>query len=277
MKIRVENLRHEYPGPVVALDGVSVTFDSDEMVAIVGENGAGKTTLVKHLNGLLKPTAGLVTVGETNTADTTVASMARHVGYVFQNPDDQLFSRTVRQEVSVGPRNLGFSAADVHRLVVDALEATGLKDFADDNPYDLPPTRRKLLAIAAVLSMDAPTLVIDEPTVGQDGAGMTRIGEILRHLFETGKGVIAITHDIDFAAETFDRMIVMTRGSIVGDGPTSQMVDDFDLLEEAAVEAPQLTRLAHELDLTGAVYDQHTFLQRLSAARGRANRGASSS
>jgi len=275
VKIQVENLRHEYPGPVVALDGVSAAFDSGEMVAIVGENGAGKTTLVKHLNGLLKPTAGSVTVGETNTADTTVASLARHVGYVFQNPDDQLFSRTVHQEVSVGPHNFGFPEADVQRLVVEALEATGLEDVADDNPYDLPPTRRKLVAIASVLSMDTPTLVIDEPTVGQDGAGMTRLGKILRHLSEAGKSVIAITHDVDFAAETFDRMIVMSQGSILGDGPTSRMVDDFDLLRQAAVEPPQLTLLAHELDLTGAVYDQHTFLQRLSAAHDRTNSGTS--
>jgi energy-coupling factor transport system ATP-binding protein len=277
VRIRVEELRHEYPGAVVALDGVSVTFESGEMVAIVGENGAGKTTLVKHLNGLLKPTAGRVRVGETDTADATVAALAGHIGYVFQNPDDQLFSRTVRQEVSVGPRNLGRPEADVDRLVRHALEATGLEDVADENPYDVPPTRRKLVAIAAVLSMDTPTLVIDEPTVGQDGAGMTRIGEILGHLSRAGKGVIAITHDIDFAAETFDRMIVMSGGRIVGDGPTPQMVDEFDLLEGAAVEPPQLTRLARELKLTGAVYDQGTFLQRLSAGRERADREASPS
>lgn len=277
MKIRVEDLHFEYPGPVVALDGVSVTFDSGEMVAIVGENGAGKTTLVKHLNGLLRPAAGQVRVGETDTADVTVAALARHVGYVFQNPDDQLFSRTVRQEVSVGPRNLGLPEEDVDRLVVHALEATGLQDVAHENPYDVAPTRRKLVAIAAVLSMDTPTLVIDEPTVGQDGAGMTRIGDLLGHLSGAGKSVIAITHDIDFAAETFDRMIVMSRGRIVGDGPTSQMVDDFELLKEASVEPPQLTRLARELRLTGAVYDQHTFLQRLSGDRDRADRGGSPS
>lgn len=267
MKIEVDGVRYQYPGGVVALDGVSVNFGGDELVAIVGENGAGKTTLVKHLNGLLKPTAGRVRVGSTDTTDATVASLARQVGYVFQNPDDQLFSRTVRQEVSVGPRNLGYPEGEVERLTARALEMTGLEDLTDENPYDVAPTRRKLVAIASVLSMDTATLVIDEPTIGQDGAGVARITSLVEDLSAAGKGVIAITHDIDFAAETFDRVIVMSRGRIVGDGPTGEMVEEFELLESAAVEPPQLTRLARRLGLAPPVYDQETFLLRLAEGR----------
>ncbi len=267
MNIEVEDLRHVYPGEVAALVGVSVTFRTGELVAIVGENGAGKTTLVKHLNGLLKPTSGRVVVGETDTTATTVASLARHVGYVFQNPDDQLFSRTVRQEVRFGPSNLGFPEEDIDRLTEEALQATGLVDVAEENPYDLPAERRKLVALASVLSMATPTVVIDEPTIGQDGAGVARLTDVVGRLAETGRGVIAITHDIDFAAETFDRMIVMSRGRIVGDGPTTQMVEQFELLAEAAVDPPQLTRLARDLDLAPGTHDPASFLLRLSDAK----------
>lgn len=272
MTIRVEDLRYVYPGDVVALAGVSVTFRPGELVAIVGENGAGKTTLVKHLNGLLKPTGGRVVVGETVTTETTVASLARHVSHVFQNPDDQLFSRTVRQEVRFGPRNLGFPEEEVERLSEEALHATGLTDVAEENPYDLPGASRKLVALASVLSMATPTVVVDEPTIGQDGAGVARLSDIVGRLAETGRGVIAITHDIDFAAETFDRMIVMSRGRIVGDGPTPRMVEQFELLAEAAVDPPQLTRLARELGLAPGTHDQASFLGRLSEKESRTGR-----
>lgn len=268
MTIRVEDLRHVYPGDVVALAGVSVTFHPGELVAIVGENGAGKTTLVKHLNGLLKPTSGRVVVNGTDTDGTTVASLARHVGYVFQNPDDQLFSRTVRQEVRFGPRNLGFPEEDIGRLTGEALEATGLEEVAEENPYDLPTARRKLVALAAVLAMATPTVVIDEPTIGQDGAGVARLSDIVGRLADTGRSVIAITHDIDFAAETFDRMIVMSRGRIAGDAITPEMVEEFELLAEAAVDPPQLTRLGRELNLPPGTHDQASFLRRLSNAKG---------
>lgn len=268
MNIRVEDLGHVYPGGVVALAGVSVTFHSGELVAIVGENGAGKTTLVKHLNGLLKPTSGRVLVGETDTTRSTVASLARHVGYLFQNPDDQLFSRTVRQEVRFGPSNLGFPDEEVDRLTDEALQVTGLEDVTEENPYDLATARRKLVALASVLAMATPTVVIDEPTIGQDGAGVARLSDIVGRLADTGRSVIAITHDIDFAAETFDRMIVMSRGRIAGDAITPQMVEEFELLAEAAVDPPQLTRLGRELDLPPGTHDQASFLRRLSDARG---------
>lgn len=263
MKIEVTDLHHEYPGGIAALQGVSVTFDTGCQVAIVGQNGAGKTTLVKHLNGLLKPTSGRVMVGDVDTADATVAALSRHVGYVFQNPDDQLFSRTVRQEVRVGPHNLGFSEEETERLVTEALELTGISHLAELNPYDLEPSNRKLVAVAAVLSMNTPVVVLDEPTIGQDGAGIHRLGEIVHRLTDTGRAVIAITHDLDFAAESFNRMVVMTGGRIVGDGPTPEVVDQFELLASAHVEPPQLTRLARELSLGEGIRDQNSFLDNL--------------
>lgn len=268
MRIRVDSLRHVYPGDVVALDGVDVELETGEKVAIVGQNGAGKTTLVKHLNGLLRPDSGRVMVGDIDTRETTVASLARHVGYVFQNPDDQLFTRTVRQEVRVGPANLGFEEPTVDALADRAIEAIGLERVAEENPYDIQPSLRKLVAIAAVMAMDTDFVVLDEPTTGQDGAGTARIGGIVTTLAEDGKSVIAITHDIDFATEHFDRMVVMTGGRIVGDGATEEIVDRFELLESAGVDPPQLTRLARRLGIEGHVRNSESFLDRLATYHG---------
>jgi energy-coupling factor transport system ATP-binding protein len=144
---------------VQALRGVTLTLPPGVAVAIVGENGAGKTTLVKHFNGLLRPTSGSVVVGEWDTRRYTVAKLASRVGYVFQNPDDQLFARTVIKEVSFGPKNLGRSEADAEAAARAALEAVGLADQADTHPYDLHLSQRKLLALAAVLAMHTPVIV----------------------------------------------------------------------------------------------------------------------
>ncbi len=155
MKISVEDVYFSYPSGVEALRGVSLTVEAGEAVAILGENGAGKSTLAKHLNGLLRPSAGRVLIGDWDTRDHTTAQMAHRVGYVFQNPDDQLFERLVRKEVAFGPRNLGYSDAEVEQFVAQALTQVGLEAEADTHPYDLPLAQRKLLALAAVLAMQS--------------------------------------------------------------------------------------------------------------------------
>ena len=143
MKIEIKDLHHTYPGNVKALNGISLSIDSGEQVAIVGQNGSGKTTLVKHFNGLLQPTSGSVRVGGWDTQEHAVAKMASRVGYVFQNPDEQLFTKTVREEVAFGPRNLEYQPEKLAALVEDALALTELSDKQDTNPYDLSPTWRK--------------------------------------------------------------------------------------------------------------------------------------
>src|SRR5512147_1644990 len=151
MKIEVSDLSFVYPSGVEALRDISLTIESGEQVAIVGQNGAGKTSLVKHFNGLLKPTSGQVFIGDWNTKDHSVAKLARRVGYVFQNPDEQLFSRNVGIEVAFGPRNLGYSPERIETSVRDALAMTELSDKTEMNPYDLSATWRKMVALASII------------------------------------------------------------------------------------------------------------------------------
>lgn len=261
MRIETEDLHFTYPGDVQALQGISLTIEPGQQVVIVGQNGAGKTTLVKHFNGLVKPTQGRVHIGDWDTRQHTIARLARRVGYVFQNPDDQLFSRTVAAEVAVGPRNLDYAPERIEALVQDALELTDLVAEAHKNPYDLPSTQRKLVAMASVLAMDTPIVVLDEPTMGQDAAAVERIGRIVARLAEQGKTVIAITHDVDFAAGHFDRLIALRRGRVLLDGPLRDVITRADELATTAVEPPQITRLGLRLELPEPVIGVDDFLQ----------------
>jgi energy-coupling factor transport system ATP-binding protein len=263
MKIQMTDLYFTYPAGVDALQGISLTIDSGEQVAIVGQNGAGKTTLVKHFNGLLLPTRGQVLVGDWNTREYSVAKLARHVGYVFQNPDEQLFSRNVGTEVAFGPRNLGYDNDKVEGLVKDALEMTELTDKTETNPYDLSATWRKMVALASVISMDTDIVILDEPTTGQDASNIARISNVIRALRERGRTVVTITHDIDFCAENFERVIAMSQGKILLDGPARDVLGQEEILATTYVDPPQLTRLGKRLGLRETVRNQEEFLNEL--------------
>lgn len=263
MDIEIRDLHFTYPGGVQALVGVSLQIGPGEQVAIVGQNGAGKTTLVKHLNGLLKPTSGVVRVGDWDTREHPVAQLAHRVGYVFQNPDEQLFSKNVETEVAFGPRNLGFDGEQVRRLVQDALGMTGLSDKTETNPYDLSPTWRKMVALASVIAMDTPIVVFDEPTTGQDAISIARIANVIKVLHERGKTLITISHDIDFCAENFARLIAMAQGKVLLDGKTNEVLDQDEVLATTYVDPPQLTRLGKRLGFRRAVRNQEEFLAML--------------
>jgi energy-coupling factor transport system ATP-binding protein len=260
MKIEIENLRYTYPGGVEALCGVSLTIESGEQVAIVGQNGAGKTTLLRHFNGLLQPTQGEVRIGDWNTRQYSVAKFAARVGYVFQNPDDQLFCRTVREEVSFGPNNLSYETGRKETLMKDAMALTELMGKEETNPYDLSPAWRKMVALASILAMDTPILLLDEPTTGQDAANVARIAHIVRALRERGKTVVAISHDIDFCAENFDRIIAMGQGQILLDGKPEDVLSQEETLATTYVDPPQLTRLGRRLNFPETVYTEDQFL-----------------
>ncbi|HEX9839915.1 MAG TPA: ABC transporter ATP-binding protein [Anaerolineales bacterium] len=263
MNIEIKDLHFTYPAGVEALRGISLNVSAGEQVAIVGQNGAGKTTLVKHLNGLLLPTRGQVLIGGWATTKHSVAKLAKQVGYVFQNPDEQLFSKNVGMEVAFGPRNLGFNSEQVQSLVNDALAMTELSGKTETNPYDLSPTWRKMVALASVIAMDTPIVIFDEPTTGQDAMNITRIAHVIRALRERGKTVITITHDIDFCAENFERVIAMAQGKVLLDGKTNEVLQQDEILATTYVDPPQLTRLGKKLGFKNTVRNQEEFLAEL--------------
>jgi energy-coupling factor transport system ATP-binding protein len=265
MKIEINDLHFTYPTGVEALRGISFTIESGEQVAIVGQNGAGKTTLVKHLNGLLQPTRGQVMIGDWNTRERSVAKLASRVGYVFQNPDEQLFSKNVGTEVAFGPKNLGFDGERVKALVQDALRLTELSDKTETNPYDLSVTWRKMVALASILSMDTEIVVFDEPTTGQDAMSVRRIANVIAELRKRGKTVITITHDIDFCAENFERVIAMAQGKILLEGKANDVLGQEEILARTYVDPPQLTRLGKRLGFKNTVRNQEEFLNALKS------------
>lgn len=263
MNIEISNLQFTYPSGVQALFGISLNIEVGEQVAIVGQNGAGKTTLVKHLNGLLQPTSGYVRIEDWDTKEHSVAKLARRVGYVFQNPDEQLFSKNVGTEVAFGPKNLGYTSEQIQALVKDALEMTELSEKTDTNPYDLSPTWRKMVAIASIIAMDTPIVIFDEPTTGQDAANIARIANVIRTLRERGKTVITITHDIDFCAENFERVVAMSQGKVLLDGKANDVLGQDEILATTYVDPPQLTRLGKRLGFEQTVRNQTEFLAAL--------------
>jgi energy-coupling factor transport system ATP-binding protein len=216
--IELERVSFSYPDGTRALENVGLRIGPGELVAIVGQNGAGKSTLVRHLNGLLRPTAGRVLLDGRDIRSMHVARLAGRVGLAFQNPDRQLFAGRVSSEVAFGPSNLGLRGAGLDERVRAALDAVGLRPEADSNPYDLGYSRRKLLSLASVLAMRTPILVLDEPTTGQDARGAARVRAVVAAAAEQGRTVIAVSHDMRFVAECFRRVVVMRAGQVVLDG-----------------------------------------------------------
>ncbi|OGO58840.1 MAG: hypothetical protein A2V85_00445 [Chloroflexi bacterium RBG_16_72_14] len=263
---RLEGVGFVYPDGTRALAGVALELREGERVGIVGQNGSGKSTLVRQLNGLLRPTEGRVTLFGRDTAGVHVAELARTVGLAFQNPDRQIFAASVRSEVAFGARNLGRRGAELDRAVQAALEAVGLEGEAATNPYDLGYSRRKLLALASILAMETPVVVLDEPTTGQDARGVERIQRIVGSLGETGRTVITISHDMRFVAESFQRVIVMRAGRVILDGPpvTVFAAEHAGALASTFLEAPLAARLGERLGL-GTTPSESALLDALAA------------
>lgn len=249
--LETQALVHVYPGGTRAVDGVDLVIRRGERVAIIGQNGSGKTTLVRHFNGLLRPTEGRVLVDGVDAAGRRVAALAGVVGLAFQDPDRQIFAARVRAEVAFGPRNLGRSGADLDRAVDAALLATGLDGEAATNPYDLGYSRRKLLALASILAMNTPVVVLDEPTTGQDARGVARIQRVVAELSGQGRTVVAISHDMRFVAETFERVVVMGSGRILLDGAPAAVFAEpaWPTLASTYLEPPLAARVGARLGL----------------------------
>ncbi len=251
--IECRGLVFTYPGGVRALDGVDLVIQPGEAVAIVGQNGSGKTTLIRHFNGLLEPSEGTVVVGGRALAGTEPADLAPVIGLVFQNPGDQIFQSKVRDEVAFGVRRLGLPDDVVRARVTASLEIVGLEAAADSHPYDLTLGARKLVCVASILAMEPATLVLDEPTTGQDGAGIDRLSAIIQSLVAEGRTVVAVTHDMELVADLFPRTVVMLGGKVVLDGPTPAVFRQAELLARASVKPSAMSLLAQRLGLPADV------------------------
>lgn len=234
---KVKNLSFSYKKDVPIFQDLSLSLDG-RTTAIIGQNGAGKTTLVRLLKGLLKPLGGEIYFGEEDISKKTVAMLAGKVGYVFQNPDDQIFKHKVLEEVMYGPLNIGMSEDVAKEKALAAMELMGLSGKEEDNPYDLDLHQRKMTAIASVVAMDTDVIILDEPTIAQDYAGRCRIGNMIKELSEKGKLVIAILHDMDFVDEYFERVIVMAHGEILADGSARDVFSKDQVLEKARLQKP---------------------------------------
>lgn len=253
--ISLKNVSFAYPGGFLAVDDISIDIEKGENVAIVGQNGAGKTTTVKMCNGLLRPTGGDVLVGGTNTRERTTAQISRIVGYVFQNPDDQIFHSTVLEEVAFGPKMMKLPEEQVDRQVGQALEITGMTPFRDENPFNLPLSVRKFVTIAAIIAMDTQAMIFDEPTAGQDLDGNRRLEQILKTLNQQGKTTITISHDMEFVARNFPRVIVMANRKVVADGAPQSIFWNSDALEEAKLLQPYVSRICRNLGIGKNIID----------------------
>jgi cobalt/nickel transport system ATP-binding protein len=233
--IEVSGLSYGYPDGHVALHSVDLEIARGERVALLGPNGAGKTTLALHLNGILSPRAGAVRVGGLEVRKENLKEIRRRVGLVFQDPDDQLFMTTVRDDVAFGPANLGYRGDDLDGRVGSALDAVGMSESGDRPPHHLSFGQRRRVAVATVLAMDPDVLVLDEPTSNLDPVGRRELADVLERLPLT---LLLITHDLPYALRLCERAIVMDGGRIVAAGPTREVLADEDLLARHRLELP---------------------------------------
>lgn len=258
--ITLSNITFAYPNGHTAVENVSMEIGKGESVAIIGQNGAGKTTTVKLMNGLLKPTTGDVHVDGWNTKNYTTAQISRKVGYVFQNPDDQIFHSDVYSEVEFGPKNLGLPPQRVKENVMKAMKQAGIEQYSKENPYNLPYSMRKFVTIASVVAMDTDVIILDEPTAGQDMYGMDRISALIAELKAEGKTVITITHDMEFVVRNFDRVIVMAHKNKIADTDKRSVFWNQPILEEAMLKQPYISGLANRLGISKQILSIEEFV-----------------
>ncbi len=245
--IEVEDVHFIYPNRVEALKGVSLVIKDGEFVAIMGQNGAGKTTLVKHFNGLLKPSEGIVRVDGVETTKTSVAALSRNAGFVFQNPDHQLFSETVEEEIAFALKNFGFEEEVIEQRVSWALNLLGLVQYRKTSPFLLSGGERKRVALASVLAWNPKTLILDEPTIGQDYQQKEKLRQFIAQMQTQAKTVVIVTHDVEFVAECSPRVLLMKEGRIVADGEGREILTTPEVLAQSSIVLPQIAQIFMKL------------------------------
>lgn len=269
--ISISSLKFSYEGGVQALNGVSLDIRKGEYVAIVGGNGSGKTTLAKNIIGLLKPASGTIFVQGVAASEQKTAAIARVVGYVFQNPDHQLFCPTVYDEVKFGPRNLGFHEKDLEARTQWALEAMDLVDVKDRAPFSLTLSQRRRVSIASMIATDPQVLILDEPTTGLDMKELASLMERIGRLNLEGRTVVLITHDMKLVAKYARRVVVMSEGKIVLDSDPAGVFYDLDALLRSQLVPPPVVRLVYRLSARGVPRDilsPEELVSKLVAMRG---------
>ncbi len=261
--IEVKNVKFKYDNSFLALDDINLNIEKNEIIAVIGENGAGKTTLMKLLNGLLKPTTGDVVIAGDNTRDKTTAKLAMTIGYVFQNPDDQIFHSNVYEEISYGLRKQKLDNKIIAEHVKKAIKLTKLEEYINHHPYSMPYSQRKFITLASIIAMDTDIVVLDEPTAGQDYSSIKLIGEIVKELHKEGKTIIVITHDMDFVYDYFEKTIIMADKKIRYIGDTKQAFKQDEILKLAKVDKPYIQRLISELGLSDTVSNESDLIEYL--------------
>ncbi len=247
--IEFNNVGFTYPNGFPAVVDVNFQIEKGENIAIVGQNGAGKTTTVKMMNGLLKPTSGTVIIDGKDTHNFTTAALSRKAGYVFQNPDDQIFHNTVRQEIEFGPHVLGYDNSKVKELTEYSAKLAGLSDEMEENPYNLPLSIRKFVTIASVVAMDTDIIILDEPTAGQDARGIVTLQNMIKELKQKGKTIITITHDMEFVVNNFNKVFVMAHKNLLKIANPKEVFGDSALLDESMLKRPYISELVEQLEL----------------------------
>lgn len=256
--IKINNLSYQYKNGNNVLKNLNIHIKSGEFVAVIGQNGAGKTTLLKQLNGLLKSCDGSIHICGLDAAKTKTSVLAKKIGFLFQNPDHQIFCTNVYDEIAFGLKNLGINLSEIEAIVLNAAKKVGVEKYLSTDPFSLSKGQRQRVALASVLAMETDVLVLDEPTTGQDYSEGLEIMEIVMELNRHGKTIIMVTHDMELVARYAKRVIVLQKGTVLEDGPTQDVLSREESLALSNLQPPQAYLLAKKFQKHGFFKDIYT-------------------
>lgn len=253
IQLSTENLSFTYPDGTRALKNINIEIEKGEKVAIIGPNGAGKSTLFSHFNGLTEPTSGCVKIeGKAISFEKDeLLKVRQKVGIVFQDPNDQLFAPTVKEDIAFGPMNLGLSYDEVEKRVEDALKMVGMENYEDKTPHHLSGGQQKRIAIAGIIAMKPEIMILDEPTAGLDPDGVEKVLNIMNQLNKEGMTLIISSHDIDMISKYADKIFILYNGEIIESGNKNKIFSDMELLKKAHLRTPITTEILYNLKESG--------------------------
>lgn len=253
IQLSTENLSFIYPDGTQALKNINIEIEKGEKVAIIGPNGAGKSTLFSHFNGLTEPTSGCVKIeGKAISFEKDeLLKVRQKVGIVFQDPNDQLFAPTVKEDIAFGPMNLGLSYGEVEKRVEDALKMVGMENYEDKTPHHLSGGQQKRIAIAGIIAMKPEIMILDEPTAGLDPDGVEKVLNIMNQLNKEGMTLIISSHDIDMISKYADKIFILYNGEIIESGNKNKIFSDMELLKKAHLRTPITTEILYNLKESG--------------------------